>query len=61
MKDKAKMIWLATSFGDDYIEKPKSLTIPNWKKRFTFNSKDEIIKIQGLHKNSSGITKYTNL
>ena len=22
MKDKAKMIWLATSFGDDYVEKP---------------------------------------
>lgn len=59
--DREKMIWLATAFGDNYLEKPKSIIIPNWKKRFTFNAKNEIVKIQGVHKNLSGKTVYTNI
>jgi len=46
MNDKEKLIKLAEIFGDNYHNKPKSLIVPNWGKRFVFNSEMEIVKVQ---------------
>ena len=46
--DKEKFIGLAQLLGDDYEEKPKSLTVPAWKRRFTFNIHGYLNKVQDI-------------
>ncbi len=48
MNDRNKLKKIADILGDSYIEKPKSIIFTDWKRRFIFNEKHEIIKAQEI-------------
>ena len=61
MTDREKMTKLADILGDFYIEKPQSIIFTEWQKRFKFNNRGEIIKIQSVTKDKTGRLYYTTL
>lgn len=48
--DKDKIMALANLFEDKIYEKPLSVQIPAWKRRFVFNKAGEIIRVQDIVK-----------
>ena len=58
--DREKIKWVAKYLGDEYIDKPKSLIVIPWKRRFTFNETNEIIKVQDVQWLPNGKAVYAD-
>jgi hypothetical protein len=58
--DREKIKWVAKFFEVEYDEKPKSIIVTSWKRRFTFNKADEIVKIQDVQQPKDGKAMYTD-
>lgn len=48
--DKEKIVLLAHFFDDKIHEKPLSIQVPAWRRRFVFNKSGEIIRVQDIVK-----------
>lgn len=57
MTDKQRMVLLAIRFGDEYKERPKSLIVPNWRRRFTFDETGEMKTVQDVKFGEDGEIK----
>lgn len=48
MTDKQKLIRVAVTMGDVYTQTDKTLTVAQWKRRFVFDDKGNVSKVQDI-------------
>ncbi len=59
--DKEKFIKLARLFRDNYVEKPRSLLVEAWQRRFVFNSHGFLEKVQDVNRKYKSGRQYLTI